>query len=63
MYARKEVKERGYKIPDLQPLKDWVKTTPVLGAVALEEYCKENNASELLMQAAKWSHEANENIA
>ncbi len=62
VYARREVEERGYKPPNLEPLKKWVETTQVLGASALEEYCENNEASPVLRQAAKWSHEVNENI-
>ena len=63
VYARREVRQRGYVMPDLAPLKKWIENTPVLGALALEEYCKTNEASPVLLQAAKWSHEVNENIA
>ncbi len=63
VYARKEVKERGYSIPDLTPLKKWIDTTSVLGASALDEYCKMNDTSDVLLQAAKWSREVNVNIA
>jgi len=61
-YERDEVKERGYKMPDIDALKNWIATTPVLGAVAIEEYCKNNEASPILLQAAKWSHEVDDNI-
>ena len=53
VYARKEVKERGYKLPDITPLKEWAKTTPVLGASALEEYCKTHDAAPALITGYK----------
>ena len=58
----KRLRSAVFKLPNLKPLKKWVETTRVLGASALEEYCKTNEASPVLLQAAKWSHEVNENI-
>lgn len=63
-YARPELKERDYVLPDLTPLKEWIKTTPILGAAALEEYSKSNkNLDPILDQAARWSREVDSNIA
>jgi len=62
-YARPEVKSRGYKMPDLTPLKEWIANTKVLSAVAIEEYAKENpDMPEVLKTAARWSREVDENI-
>lgn len=64
VYARKEVSSRGYVIPDLGPLKKWVASTPVLSAVAIEEYAKEHpDMPEVLATAARWSREVDENIS
>ena len=63
LYARPEVISRGYKMPDLTPLKEWIANTKVLSATAIEEYAKENpNMPEVLKTAAKWSKEVDENI-
>lgn len=64
LYERPEVKERGLVMPDLSPLKQWIETTPVLGAAALEEYSRTHEGlSPVLMQAARWSREVDANIA
>lgn len=63
LYQRPEVISRGYKLPDLTPLKDWIANTKVLSATAIEEYAKENpNMPEVLKTAARWSKEVDENI-
>lgn len=63
-YARPELKERGFEIPDLGPLKRWVEETPVLSAAAIDEYCcKHPDCSPILAQAAVWSREVDANIA
>ena len=63
LYSRPEVKERGLTIPDLTPLKQWIEETPVLSAVALEEYSRSHKGlSPVLMQAATWSREVDANI-
>jgi len=63
VFERKEVKARGYEMPDLTSLKKWIQTTPVLGASALENYCRTHDADAILLQTNKWSNEVNENIA
>ena len=63
LYARPEVISRGYKMPNLTPLKEWIANTKVLSATAIEEYAKENpNMPEVLKTAARWSKEVDENI-
>ena len=63
-YARPELRERGYVMPDLNPLKKWIEETPILSAVAIDEYAKANpDCDPLLLQAAKWSREVDANIA
>lgn len=61
--AREEVKERGWVLPDLSPLKKWIAETPVLGAAALEEYYQDHpDCDPILAQAAAWSREVDANI-
>ncbi len=63
-YARPEVIERGYTMPDLSPLIHWCRETPVLSAAALEEYaCAHEDLAPVLEQAAAWSREVDANIA
>ncbi|MBQ7729957.1 MAG: HAD family hydrolase [Spirochaetales bacterium] len=63
-YARPELKERGYVLPDLSPLKKWIEETPSLSAVAIDEYAKAHpDCDPLLLQAAQWSREVDANIA
>lgn len=63
-YARPELKERGFVMPDLTPLKRWIEETPILSAAAIDEYAKANpDCDPLLLQAAKWSREVDANIA
>lgn len=62
-YARPEVKARGYELPDLTPLKDWCRNTPVLSAAAIDDYVNQHpEASPILRQAARWSREVDANI-
>jgi len=62
-YARPQVRERGLVCPDLEPLKAWIRTTPVLSAAALEEYAgSHQDLSPVLLQAARWSREVDANI-
>lgn len=61
--ARPQVKARGYALPNLEPLKKWIRETPVLGASALEQYARANpQLDPVLLQAARWSREVDENI-
>lgn len=63
-YARPEVMERGYTMPNLTPLANWCKETPVLGAAALDEYAQaHHDLAPVLRQAAAWSREVDANIA
>ena len=59
----KEAIRRGYKLPDLEPLKKWIRETPVLGAAALEEYYNSHEKLDpVLERAAVWSREVDSNI-
>ncbi len=63
-YDRKELVERGYKLPDLTALKSWIETTPNLSAAALEEYAASHDITDpVLKTAAAWSREVDANIA
>ena len=63
-YDRKELVERGYKLPDLTALKSWIETTPNLSAAALEEYATSHDITDpVLKTAAAWSREVDANIA
>ena len=63
-YARPEVKARGYILPDLTELKEWIATTPKLSAAAIDEYVSSHpDCSPLMQRAAQWSREVDENIA
>lgn len=62
-YERFELKERGYVLPDLSPLKNWIEQTPVLGAKALEDYAKtRDDLDPILDTAVRWSREVDSNI-
>lgn len=62
-YARPELIERGYVLPDLTPLKNWIKNTPVLGAKALEDYAAGRDSIDPVLEtAARWSREVDANI-
>jgi phosphoglycolate phosphatase-like HAD superfamily hydrolase len=59
---RKEVKVRGAKIPDVTPLKEWVKKESKLGNPALEIYAKEVN-DPIINMALAWTRGVNKSIA
>ena len=60
---RKEVVEREYAIPDMQPLVDWIDSTAKLSNEGLREYIdNHNDVSPILTQALEWSEEVNWNI-
>lgn len=61
---RKEAIERGYKCPDLTPLKKWVEETDSLSAIGIKKYAEEHGGDmdPILATAACWSAEVDENI-
>lgn len=62
-YARPEVQARGYHLPDLEPLKRWIQETPVLSAAEIERLAQSGTPlAPVVMQAARWSREVDENI-
>lgn len=58
---RKEVVARGFKVPDLKPLEDWLTTEEKLGNPALELAVKKEN-NEVLARTLQWSKALNEDI-
>ncbi len=61
-YARKEVQLRGYEIPDLIPLREWIATAPILSVDALETY-NQSRKEPLLARTIAWAREVDANIA
>ena len=59
---REEVKKRGIKMPEVQALRDWVKTEPKLGNPALEKKVAETN-DPVLKHTLEWSKAVNATIA
>jgi len=58
---RESAVRRGYKTPDLEPLKKWISEAPVLSISSLQEYIKTNN-DPVLLRTVRWSKEVDENI-
>lgn len=58
---RKEVRNRGFIVPDLKPLEDWLATEEKLGNPALELAVKRDN-NEILARTLQWSKALNEDI-
>ena len=59
-----EAIERGYQLPDLGPLCQWIATAQALSGKALQTYVDNHpDASPVLLQAARWSAEVDHNIA
>lgn len=61
--GRPEARARGYRCPDLTPLKEWIASTDALSAVAIKKYAEEHpDMPEVLKKAALWSEEVNGNV-
>ena len=58
---RREVIERGFKIPDMTPLKEWCAAVPVLSDKTLAEYAKDH-PSPLFETVLAWSAEVNKRV-
>lgn len=58
---RREVKERGFKLPDITPLKEWCESCPVLSDATLSEYAQTHNAP-ILRTTLEWSAEVNRRV-
>ncbi|MBN1387247.1 MAG: HAD hydrolase-like protein [Bacteroidales bacterium] len=59
---RKEIKETGIKLPDLQPLKNWISRESKLGNQSLKLFC-EKNPDPVLEKVLEWSEAINEEIS
>jgi len=59
---REECIKRGYKLPDLSELREWIKTETKLGNPALIKRV-EQNPTPLMKQALEWSLAVNETVA
>ena len=55
---REEVKEYGFTLPDIQPLREWVTTSPLLNN---EELAKHSH-NPIMQQALNWSLEMNRRV-
>jgi phosphoglycolate phosphatase-like HAD superfamily hydrolase len=55
---RKEIKESGYKLPDMTPLKEWVKTETKLSNTSLLKYFEANYNPDL-EKVVRWSEAVN----
>lgn len=58
---REEVRRRGYRTPNLNPLKQWINDTETLSITSLREHIKIYN-DPILQRTYRWSKEVDENI-
>jgi phosphoglycolate phosphatase-like HAD superfamily hydrolase len=60
-----EVRERGFKSPEVPNLRRWVKTESRLGNPALEAYCREHGEEDEpdMHRALRWSEAVNDAVA
>ncbi len=61
MAERPEVLARGFVMPDLTDLRNWIEGERILGNPSLAKAIEEN-PSPILKQALRWSEEVNENV-
>jgi len=59
---REEVKARGFKLPDLEPLRRWVESGVPLGNASLEEAVRQTG-DPVMKQTLAWSYAVNQAIA
>jgi len=59
---REEVKKRGFKVPNLDPLRKWIVKETKLGNPALEAFV-ERTKDPLLAKTLKWSKAVNDTVA
>ncbi len=59
---RPEVKETGVRLPDMEPLRQWIRTETRLGNPAFSEYCS-RNPHPALMPVLEWTLAINGEIA
>lgn len=58
---RREVQKRGFKLPDLDPLREWIRRETKLANPALEKEVAAGG-DPVLSQALKWSKEVNKSV-
>jgi phosphoglycolate phosphatase-like HAD superfamily hydrolase len=58
---RKEVQKRGFTVPDVEPIRQWMKTETKLGNPALAE-AVERTGDPVLKRALKWSIAVNDAV-
>jgi len=58
---RNEIKESGVRLPDMRPLKEWVKSETKLGNATLRKYF-ESNFDPDLEKVVRWTEALNEDI-
>jgi len=58
---RPEIAELGFRLPDMDPLREWIKKETKLGNPALKEYVR-NNPHPALEPVLKWTLAVNEDI-
>jgi phosphoglycolate phosphatase-like HAD superfamily hydrolase len=58
---RPEIAELGFKLPDMDPLREWIRKETKLGNPAFKEYVK-NNPHPALEPVLKWTLAVNEDI-
>jgi len=59
---RDEIKKRNFKLPDIEPLKEWIASESKLGNPALRAYFEENQV-KALEPVLQWTEAINEEIA
>ncbi|MEE4116335.1 MAG: HAD hydrolase-like protein [Marinilabiliaceae bacterium] len=59
---RKDIREKGFELPDISSLEYWTEKESKLGNESLNEYIK-NNADPFLSQVLEWSLAVNHDIA
>lgn len=61
LQKRREVIERGFKVPDITPLREWCETYDVLSDATLREYAKIHD-DEIIRTTLEWSAEVNRRV-
>jgi len=62
LHERQEIRDKGFKLPDLSSLKEWVKTETKLGNANLRKYF-ESNYDPDLEKVVRWTEAVNKDIS
>src|SRR5664279_6563340 len=62
LHERQEIRDKGFKLPDLSSLKEWVKTETKLGNANLRKYF-ESNYDPDLEKVVSWTVAVNKDIS